>query len=116
MIVASVMAGYTGHRGWLNYLAVAPEQRHRGLGKEIVAAAEKLLLEIGCPKINIQVRGSNAVARGFYESQTIKLISTDQLADVLPPAPGADRLYARVSLLIPASIAVAKEPRDCDTT
>jgi ribosomal protein S18 acetylase RimI-like enzyme len=66
-IVASAMAGYEGHRGWINYLAVDPAQRRRGLGRAIVAQAERLLAELGCPKINLQVRGCNAEAIGFYE-------------------------------------------------
>ena len=58
-IVASVMAGYEGHRGWLNYLAVAPEFQHRGFARAIVAEAERLLQNSGCPKINLQIRTSN---------------------------------------------------------
>lgn len=65
-IVASVMAGYEGHRGWLNYLAVAPEHQRQGLARALVTAAERLLREAGCPKINLQVRSSNAGAREFY--------------------------------------------------
>ena len=30
-VVATVMAGYEGHRGWVNYLAVAPEQQQSGV-------------------------------------------------------------------------------------
>jgi ribosomal protein S18 acetylase RimI-like enzyme len=32
-IVATVMAGYEGHRGWVNYLAVAPQHQKTGLGR-----------------------------------------------------------------------------------
>lgn len=65
-VVASVMAGYEGHRGWLNYLAVAPEHRRRGYGRALVAEAERLLLEAGCPKINLQVRSANRAVIEFY--------------------------------------------------
>ena len=67
-IVASVMAGYDGHRGWLNYLAVDPEHRMRGFGSAIIAEAEKLLGSMGCPKINLQVRTANKEVIGFYRS------------------------------------------------
>ncbi len=40
------MAGYEGHRGWLKYLAVAPEHQCRGLGRAIVAEAERLLNDL----------------------------------------------------------------------
>jgi ribosomal protein S18 acetylase RimI-like enzyme len=65
-VVASVMAGYEGHRGWLNYLAVAPKFQRRGFARAIVAEAERLLREAGCPKINLQVRTSNQSVIDFY--------------------------------------------------
>jgi len=65
-IVATVMAGYEGHRGWLNYLAVATEYRRRGFARRIVAEAETLLRNAGCPKINLQVRTSNPGVIEFY--------------------------------------------------
>lgn len=58
-IVACVMAGYEGHRGWLNYLAVDPKHQRRGLARAIVTEAERLLRKAGCPKINLQIRTSN---------------------------------------------------------
>jgi ribosomal protein S18 acetylase RimI-like enzyme len=65
-IVATAMAGYEGHRGWLNYVAVAPEHQRLGLGRAIVKEAERLLREAGCSKINLQVRTGNDGAIGFY--------------------------------------------------
>ena len=65
-IVATVMAGYEGHRGWLNYLAVTPEFQRRGFARTIVVEAERLLLEAGCPKINLQIRTSNHGVIEFY--------------------------------------------------
>lgn len=65
-IVATVMAGYEGHRGWVNYLAVAPEYRRQGLGRQLMAHVESLLREAGCPKINLQVRAENTEAVQFY--------------------------------------------------
>jgi len=65
-IVATVMAGYDGHRGWINYLAVHPEHRRRGLGRRMVSEAESRLRAAGCPKINLQVRRANAAAMAFY--------------------------------------------------
>ena len=67
-IIASVMAGYEGHRGWLNYLAVAPEFQRRGFAQAIVTEAEKILRAVGCPKINLQVRTTNTGVIGFYRS------------------------------------------------
>jgi ribosomal protein S18 acetylase RimI-like enzyme len=65
-IAGTVMAGYDGHRGWMNYLAVAPERQHRGYGRALVEHAERALRELGCPKLNLQVRSSNASVLEFY--------------------------------------------------
>jgi len=65
-LVATVMAGYDGHRGWLNDLAVHPDHRRRGHGRAMVAEAEKRLRTLGCPKINLQVRDDNRQALEFY--------------------------------------------------
>ena len=66
-IIASVMAGYEGHRGWINYLAVHPEHRFNGYGRQIMAEAEELLRASGCPKINLLVRKDNQEVLEFYE-------------------------------------------------
>ena len=58
-LIASVMAGYEGHRGWINYLAVDPEFRRRGLGKTMMKATETYLEQFECPKINLQIRAQN---------------------------------------------------------
>jgi len=66
-IVGTIMAGYDGHRGWINYLAVDGEQRRRGIGRALMAAAEQGLAALGCPKVNLQIRSGNAEALAFYE-------------------------------------------------
>lgn len=67
-LVGTVMAGYEGHRGWINYLAVAPDQRRRGIAKAMMASAEKKLRALGCPKINLQVRHTNTAVINFYQA------------------------------------------------
>ncbi len=67
-IVGTVMAGYEGHRGWINYLAVAPDLRKMGIGRRLMEVAEVELRELGCQKINLQVRSSNKEVIAFYES------------------------------------------------
>jgi ribosomal protein S18 acetylase RimI-like enzyme len=66
-IVASVMAGYEGHRGWLNYLAVSPEYQRQGIGRTMVETAVSKLKQLGCPKINLQIRRSNTQVVEFYK-------------------------------------------------
>ena len=68
VIVSTVMGGYEGHRGWINYLAVKPSQQRKGYGQAIMQAVEALLSQKGCPKINLQVRSTNKSVIEFYSS------------------------------------------------
>ncbi|MCA9900465.1 MAG: GNAT family acetyltransferase [Ardenticatenaceae bacterium] len=65
-VVGTVMGGYEGHRGWVNYLAVHPDAQKQGVGRALMQAVEAKLLAIGCPKINLQVRQSNTAVIQFY--------------------------------------------------
>jgi len=67
-VVAAGMAGFDGHRGWVNYLAVRPDLQGSGLGRAFMAEFERLLIDLGCPKLNLQVRAGNEQVIGFYES------------------------------------------------
>ena len=65
-IVGSVMAGYDGHRGWVSYLASAPDLRGTGIGRMLMSAAEDALQALGCPKIMLMVRADNTDVTDFY--------------------------------------------------
>ncbi len=67
-VVATVMGGYEGHRGWINYLAVKPSEQRKGYGQAIMQAVEQRIKAKGCPKINLQVRTSNKAVIAFYAS------------------------------------------------
>lgn len=67
-VVGSVMAGYEGHRGWINYLAVSPDHQRQGIGRALMKVAEGELSKRGCPKINLQVRSSNLAVLEFYRA------------------------------------------------
>lgn len=66
-VVGSIMAGYDGHRGWLYAVAVLSAHGRHGIGTALVHEAEKRLRAMGCHKINLQVRTSNAGVIAFYE-------------------------------------------------
>ena len=66
-LVGSAMVGHDGHRGWVYYLAVAESARGRGLGKELMGAAEAWLVERGLPKIQFMVRTDNTAVLDFYD-------------------------------------------------
>ena len=65
-VVASAMVGFDGHRGWVYYLAVTPDVQQKSLGRALMARAEELLIERGCPKLMLMVRSSNAEVIAFY--------------------------------------------------
>ncbi|HEY5752740.1 MAG TPA: GNAT family acetyltransferase [Chthoniobacterales bacterium] len=67
-IAATCMAGYEGHRGWINYLAVHPDFQRRGFAAAIMAHAERLLRDRRCLKINLQIRETNTQVIDFYRS------------------------------------------------
>lgn len=66
-IVGSVIGGYEGHRGWVNYLAVEASHRRRGIGRTLMKEIERRLSALGCPKVNLQIRAENKEAIQFYE-------------------------------------------------
>lgn len=72
-VVGSVMGGYEGHRGWVNYLAVDPGCRRRGVARALMERIEAELLSRGCPKLNLQVRSTNPEALGFYRALGYKV-------------------------------------------
>ncbi len=67
-VVGTVMAGYDGHRGWLYSLAVATTQQRQGIGSMLVRYVENVLSDLGCPKVNLQVRSQNSSVVAFYRS------------------------------------------------
>ena len=85
-VAGTAMCGYDGHRGWVHYLAVSPDQRGGGHGRDLMATAEHLLAERGCPKINLMVRTGNETVIDFYESlgygvDEVALMSKRLIAD-----------------------------------
>jgi len=66
-VVGSIVVGYDGHRGWLYMLAVSNSHRRRHIGSALVQEAEARLAAMGCQKINLQVRTSNAAVVEFYK-------------------------------------------------
>ncbi len=67
-LVGAVMAGFDGTRGWIYHLAVLPESHRRGIATALVREAEQGLAELGCPKINLQVRAENEGVVKFYRA------------------------------------------------
>jgi ribosomal protein S18 acetylase RimI-like enzyme len=66
-LLATVMVGHDGHRGWVYYLAVAATERRRGLGRQMMVNAEGWLRDRGVVKLNLMVRHTNSEALGFYK-------------------------------------------------
>jgi ribosomal protein S18 acetylase RimI-like enzyme len=90
-VVATVMVGYDGHRGWINYLAVSPLHQRAGVGRRMMEEAEALLRAAGCPKINVQVRSTNAAVIEFYKRIGFKTDDVVSLGKRLEPDGPAGR-------------------------
>jgi len=71
-VMGSVMVGYEGHRGWLNYMAILPEHQRQGYGRKLVEKAVDELKRLGCLKVNLQVRRSNVSVVEFYKHLNFK--------------------------------------------
>jgi ribosomal protein S18 acetylase RimI-like enzyme len=67
-IVATVLVGHDGHRGWIYYLAVDPDRRQRGYGRVMMSAAETWLRQYGIEKLQLLVRADNSQVKDFYQS------------------------------------------------
>ena len=67
-IVASVLVGHDGHRGWVYYVAVDPDCRQKGYGRSIMDAAEGWLRARGIEKMQLMVRPDNDQVQAFYRS------------------------------------------------
>ena len=67
-LIATAMVGHDGHRGWVYYLAVAPEAQGHGHGRAMMQACEVWLVDRHVPKLNLMVRTENTDARAFYRA------------------------------------------------
>lgn len=66
-LIGSVMVGHDGHRGWIYYLSVDPNQQNSGRGEKLVRAAEDWLKERGVRKLELQIRDTNTTVQEFYK-------------------------------------------------
>jgi ribosomal protein S18 acetylase RimI-like enzyme len=66
VVIGSVMGGYEGHRGWVNYLAVSENLQRQGIASKLMRRVESDLLLKGCAKINLQLRATNSSVLAFY--------------------------------------------------
>lgn len=94
-LAGSVCVGSDGHRGWIYYLAVRPDLQRRGLGRQLVTAAEDFIRARGLPKIQLMVRPSNARVTAFYRAlgyeETPRRVLARWLVDLRPPPEKPDR-------------------------
>ena len=83
-VVASAMAGFDGHRGWVNYLAVTPQRQKEGLGAAMLNEVERRLAQLGCPKLNLQVRSTNLAVVAIYQRMGYCVDEVENLGKRLP--------------------------------
>lgn len=66
-LIATLMGGYDGHRGWVNYLAVHPHYQRNGIATALIQHLEKRLIALGCPKLQLLIHKENIDVQNFYE-------------------------------------------------
>lgn len=68
-VVACVMCGHDGRRGYLQHLAVEPGMRRQGIGTALVARSLDALKAKGIVKTHIDVLADNLDARQYWTKQ-----------------------------------------------
>jgi len=68
LVVAAVLCGHDGRRGYLHHLAVAPTHRGRGLGRRLVDGCLRQLQASGIPKCNVFLFVDNDEGRRFWQA------------------------------------------------
>jgi ribosomal protein S18 acetylase RimI-like enzyme len=84
-VIATAMIGFDGHRGWVYYLAVVEQRRGEGHARALMAEAERLLIELGCPKLMLMVRSDNTTVIDVYEKLDYVLETTVVMGKRLIP-------------------------------
>jgi ribosomal protein S18 acetylase RimI-like enzyme len=84
-VAGTTMAGFDGHRGWVHLVAVGPEFRRNGVGSALMREAEARLRDLGCPKLNLQIRPSTPEVVKFYERLGFQVEERISMGKVLLP-------------------------------
>ncbi len=98
IIIASVLSGFDGHRGWLYYVAVHPDHQGKGHGRAIVKAGEDWLRQQGCPKVELIIRPENTRMQALYGALGYRLEPRSLMAKWLvePAVPSTDMTTPRM--------------------
>ncbi|GGE64140.1 GNAT family acetyltransferase [Nesterenkonia cremea] len=65
-VAGTALVGEDGHRGWVYYVAVDEALRGRGIGAQLIRAAEQWLEGRGVRKLMLMVRAENHAVQEFY--------------------------------------------------
>lgn len=67
-LVATVLCGHDGRRGYLHHLVVEADSRRRGIGCALVERSLRLLAGEGIEKCHVFLLAENASGRAFWEA------------------------------------------------
>lgn len=67
-IIGAVLCGHDGRRGYLHHLAVHPEYRKRGIGRQLMQKCCEMLCSEGIQKCHLFVLSSNSDGKQFWEN------------------------------------------------
>ncbi len=85
-VVASVMVGHDGHRGVVYYVSADPDFQGKGVGRQIMSAAEDWLKQQGIWKLNLMIRADNEAVQSFYETLGYEVEIRTVMAKWLDPS------------------------------
>ncbi len=66
-LIAAVLAGTDGRRGYVQHLAVDPRFRRQGIGESLLEKVTEALSKQGIDKTHLFVANDNAAAQQFYQ-------------------------------------------------
>jgi len=78
-MVGAVLVGHDGWRGYLYHMAVAPDQRRRGIAKQLIKTAIASLKKQGIDRIHCLVKKDSLQAKTFWQS--CDFIEREELTD-----------------------------------
>jgi ribosomal protein S18 acetylase RimI-like enzyme len=69
IIIGTIMAGHDGKRGYIQHLAVIPNQRKSGIGSELLSLCIQALKKEGILKSHIHVLSNNEPAKSYWSNR-----------------------------------------------
>lgn len=71
-IIATVLAGHDGRRGFIHHMAVSPDYRRQGIGRSLAKEADNRIKSAGIAKTHIFCYKNNELGQPFWKAMGFK--------------------------------------------